>query len=216
MQTEHYFADVSCAEESTLLQNIPVPGSAPSGAAETAYYKDSVFFGNPVYQGVQPERHPEVVDTLWRALAERHRERWVSHYPSGRTTSAGATPARRLVSDALNPWLVPDAKPAGDVLVCVLGVEVRLGVLQFCARSGILEHLFLALDCARSAFPSAVRMDVILDRDPEDGTEYVRLAVTTSGEIDEVLDAYDTYTQKWLDAVPYPESGLICLTYSLI
>jgi hypothetical protein len=86
---------------------------------------------------------------------------------------------------------------------------------EFCARLGILEYLAVAVDLARKCFPLVGEPCVHPEQDPETGEEWLILDIRVRGEIDEVLDSYDLYTDLWISSVPWPEGEKIRLSYHI-
>jgi hypothetical protein len=99
---------------------------------------------------------------------------------------------------------------------CTLwGEEIDADVLDFCSRESLLDYLPLALELVGECFPSARALRVQVEQDPETDDEWLTLNFTVHGETDDILDQHDEYTDRWISAVPWPESDKICLCYEV-
>jgi hypothetical protein len=79
-----------------------------------------------------------------------------------------------------------------------------------------LQYLPVAIDLIERHFPSIDKLDLYLEHDPETEEEWLVLDLTLRGEVDEVLDNYDKYTDHWVSSVPWPQRQKIRLSYNII
>ena len=89
-------------------------------------------------------------------------------------------------------------------------------LLRFCSQQGILPYLPIAIDLVRTCFPSLQELHSQREQDPETGEEWLVLDVVIQGDEEQVLDAYDRYTDHWVSAVPWPERNKIRLSYNIL
>jgi len=89
-------------------------------------------------------------------------------------------------------------------------------VLHFCVQHGILPYLSVTIDLIERCFSSIIELQLQQEQDPETGEEWLILDVTTSGEVDEVLNNHETYTDALVSSVPWPERDKIRLSYSIL
>lgn len=54
------------------------------------------------------------------------------------------------------------------------------------------------------------------EEDPETGERWLLIAVTVFGEVGEILEQYERYTEQWVDAVSWPERDKIRLSFNII
>ncbi len=94
--------------------------------------------------------------------------------------------------------------------------QISPEILQFCSQNGILQSLPVAIDLIERHFPSNDKLDLYLEHDPETEEEWLVLDLTLRGEVDEVLDNYDKYTDHWVSSVPWPQRHKIRLVYNII
>ena len=99
--------------------------------------------------------------------------------------------------------------------VVLLGKPVPHDVLQFCERQGILEYLRLADELIARHFPDASALDVEMHEDPETGDEAVLLRLLVSGNLDDLLQRSQRYTNDWVAQVPWPQREKISITYDI-
>ncbi|MBI4641576.1 MAG: hypothetical protein HY731_12830 [Candidatus Tectomicrobia bacterium] len=94
--------------------------------------------------------------------------------------------------------------------------QLSQDVLHFCLRQGILQHLLVALDLVEKYFSSIRELHLHYEHDPEIGEEWLVIEVTVQGEVEEVLDNYDTYTDCWVSSVPWADRHKIRLSYNIV
>ena len=74
-------------------------------------------------------------------------------------------------------------------------------------------------DTARVPYGNKSAQTVInfsLENDPEIDEEWITLNVTVEGEIEEILDKYDKYTDNFVYEIPWPERDRIRFSYNII
>ncbi len=89
-------------------------------------------------------------------------------------------------------------------------------ILQICDIWGIRDYLFLAIDLIKAHFPTFQDINITFDKDQEVDEEWLTLDVTIKGEIDEILDEYDKYSENFIYSVPWPERDKIRLSYDIV
>jgi hypothetical protein len=89
-------------------------------------------------------------------------------------------------------------------------------VMHFCAKHGILPYLSIAIDLIKTCFSSLQDLHLQPEQDPETGEEWLGVDVTLQGNQEQVLAAYDKYTDDWVSAVPWPVRQKIRLSYTLV
>jgi len=87
---------------------------------------------------------------------------------------------------------------------------------DFCTFHGLAAHLRGAIGLLKSSFPSVERLNLQLERDPETGDEWILIEFDVSGDVDEVLQKYDHYTDLLVKSVPWPERDRIRIAYNII
>lgn len=89
-------------------------------------------------------------------------------------------------------------------------------VLSFCSRWQVFNHFQRALRLAQHSFPALKNIDVEIENDPESEDEWLVIVVQVHGDIGKILDMYDTYTRKFVQAVPWPALDRIRLIYDFV
>ncbi len=94
--------------------------------------------------------------------------------------------------------------------------NISPGILQICDIWGIRDYLFIAIDLIKKHFSSLQDISIALEKDQEVDEEWLVLDVTIAGEIDEILDEYDKYSENLVDSVKWPERDKIRLSYNIV
>lgn len=95
------------------------------------------------------------------------------------------------------PPIQPRARPADQA-------EQEPGVREFCAARGLDPYLPGVLALVSESFDVAGPIRLTTEEDAETGERWIEIGVAVRGESAQVLDAYDRYTDRWLNSVPPP------------
>lgn len=114
-------------------------------------------------------------------------------------THLGAEPGRLIAFSTASPYEIP------------LSEEL----FSFCFRHNMLGSLQVSVRLIRTCFPSVREVRLQPERDPDTGEEWLVLDFGIVGEIEEILDRYDKYTDLWVKSVPWPEREKIRLSYNI-
>lgn len=95
-------------------------------------------------------------------------------------------------------------------------IEPTPDILSFCRRQDILQYLQPAFDLIESSFSSSEELSLQLEEDPDTEEKWVVLDVSVQGEVEKILDEYQSYTSHWVSKVPWPERNKIRLSYNLV
>lgn len=93
----------------------------------------------------------------------------------------------------------------------ILSDEVR----QFCSRHRLFVHLQCVAKLVNDCFPSLIALEVEKESDPESDDEWLLLTARLHGPIETILSRYDTYTQRFIKAIPWPQRNKIRFNYDL-
>jgi hypothetical protein len=94
--------------------------------------------------------------------------------------------------------------------------EPSLEVLRFCQRGGLTDYLLRAIALAKHYLDPADSMEVEVEQDPEAEDEWLVLNVPMHGRTDEIVSRYERYVGAWVGETPWPESGKIRVSYSVV
>ncbi len=133
--------------------------------------------------------------------------------------SSAADDTEELIALSLSGWAATFAEVPPTpipVRLSALQADVNPDILDFCRRKGVLRHLRYAIRLIEECFPGARQLRLEVEQDPETDDEWLSLNFTVAGDITDVLDRYDEYTDRWVRAVPWPESDKICLCYHIV
>ncbi len=96
------------------------------------------------------------------------------------------------------------------------GLVLSEEVLHFCSQHRLFGYLQLAARLVDDCFPSVEDVAVEKESDPESEDEWLLLTAQLHAQVEAVLSQYDTYTQRFMDSVPWPQRNKIRFNYDLI
>jgi len=99
--------------------------------------------------------------------------------------------------------------PDWDAMDSAIGDDV----LRFCQQEGVRRYLLLALRLVRQCFRSVRSLDVTLENDPDSGEEWASVDAEVGGDIEDILAAYNRYTDRWVSEVPLAAMDKVRLFY---
>jgi len=132
---------------------------------------------------------------------------------SGRDTLYSLSPA---LSEKIGP-----AFQAERLVVFPSAPPIRVPILPenlhvFAEKYGLWSHLVAAMRLLNDCFPAAISGCLKLEHDPETEEEWLVIEFEIGGEIEDILNSYDHYTDLWVSSVPWPEREKIRLSYIVI
>jgi hypothetical protein len=86
----------------------------------------------------------------------------------------------------------------------------------FCCQQGIREYVTLVSSLLNQCFSDIRDVDSEVLQDPDTGDRLLVIHMEVKGEIEEILDMYDKYTEEIISRIPWPERGKINLSYIII
>ena len=89
-------------------------------------------------------------------------------------------------------------------------------VLPFCTTEGILNYVSVATEIIEQSFQQIDKIGMAVEEDPETGERWLLLAIRVYGEVGEILEQYERYTEQWVASVPWPERDKIRLSFDII
>jgi len=118
-------------------------------------------------------------------------------------------------SDQVEDYLQFSFQEAGGIRqtsIPTLPPEVR----PFCIKEGILNYVPVATDIIEQSFQQIDKIGMAVEEDPETGERWLLIAITVYGEVGEILEQYERYTEQWIASVPWPERHKIRLSYNIV
>jgi hypothetical protein len=118
-------------------------------------------------------------------------------------------------SDQVEDYLQSSVQDAGGIRQTSfpkLPPEVR----PFCTKEGILNYVPVATEIIERSFQQIDKIRMAVEEDPETGERWLLIAITVYGEVGEVLEQYEQYTEQWVAAAPWPERDKIRLSFNII
>jgi hypothetical protein len=115
-------------------------------------------------------------------------------------THLGAEPGQLIAFSTASPYETPLSED----------------LFSFCFRQNIFGSLQVSVGLIRTCFPSVREVMLQPERDPDTGEEWLVLDFGIVGEIEEILNRYDKYTDLWVKSVPWPEREKIRLSYNIV
>lgn len=95
------------------------------------------------------------------------------------------------------------------------GLVLSEEVLQFCSQHRLLAYLLFVAKLVNKCFPSLIALEVEMECDPESDDEWLHLTARLHESVETVLTWYDTYTRRFINAVPWPQRNKIRFSYDL-
>lgn len=95
------------------------------------------------------------------------------------------------------------------------GLVLSEEVLQFCSHHRLFGYLQLSVKLVDECFASVVSVAVEKEYDPESDDEWLLLTAQLHEKIEAVLRQYDTFTRRFVGAVPWPHRNKIRFNYDL-
>jgi hypothetical protein len=89
-------------------------------------------------------------------------------------------------------------------------------VLLFCEKEGVSRYLPDAVRIIRQSFEQIESLKTEVEEDPETGEKWMLISITAHGEVEEILEQYDRYTESWVSAAPWPECHKIRLSFDIV
>jgi hypothetical protein len=86
---------------------------------------------------------------------------------------------------------------------------------EFCARHDLAATLAQAIRLAEECFPSLQSEQVLHRQDPENDEEWLSLRIFMGGTVEDALKSYEQFIQKWVEIIPWPERGMVRLSYNV-
>ena len=95
--------------------------------------------------------------------------------------------------------------------------EAHLGphANEFCTEKGISEYLKTALNIIKESFPPVRELRLLKEEDSETDEKWLLIDVTVDGSVDDVLEGYDRYVERWVTSAPDFVRETIRLSYSV-
>ena len=88
---------------------------------------------------------------------------------------------------------------------------------HFCDKYNIKEYFSEVTSIIKSCFPDIQNWDVDIISDPEtDENEWISIEISISGEISDILERYDQYTDMLISKIPWTSRDKISLTYNIL
>ena len=91
--------------------------------------------------------------------------------------------------------------------------ELPVEVVEFGERKGLLGYLGVAADLLRKHFTLKEGPTYGWRKDPETRDQWIAVSFGLSGEVRDLLDHYDRFTDEWVSKIQWPESDKIRFSY---
>jgi hypothetical protein len=118
-------------------------------------------------------------------------------------------------SDQVEDYLQFSVQEAGGIRQTSIP-RLPPGVRAFCTKEGILNYVPVATEIIEQSFQQIDKIGMAVEEDPETGERWLLIAITVYGEVGEILEQYERYTEQWIAAVPWPERDKIRLSFNII
>jgi len=95
--------------------------------------------------------------------------------------------------------------------------QIPSEVLYFCFQQQILRHLPIAIEVIEKSFLTTINeIEMKPEIDPETAEEWLDFKIRIKGEVEEVLDRYDKYTESFVSILPCSARYKMRLSYNII
>jgi len=95
--------------------------------------------------------------------------------------------------------------------------QIPSEVLYFCFQQQILRYVPVAIDVIERSFSTTItELRMVPERDSETGEEWLELRIRIKGEVKEVLDNYDKYTDYLVSSLPWSARYKMRLSYKIV
>jgi len=95
--------------------------------------------------------------------------------------------------------------------------QIPSRALYFCFQQQILRHLPIAIEVIEKSFLTTINeIEMKPEIDPETGEEWLDFKIRIKGEVEEVLDRYDKYTESLVSSLPCSARYKMRLSYNII
>ncbi|MCG3112568.1 MAG: hypothetical protein MCM46_12205 [Candidatus Manganitrophus sp. SB1] len=198
------------------MQNLPAPSGSVDNTQPFDYDRERLFSSVSSLHSALSNRQNNA-DTFRRLFItldglEKKGLGSGTVYVHVRKVEASALPVVRGISSWLSSGLLVHV----PVYYQVLQREVSIEALRFCKERGILQFFPIALRLIEKFFSPVNQVSFEIEEDPETEEEWLAINITVSGEVSQILDKYDQYTDSWISAVPWPERVLFRLSYNIL
>jgi hypothetical protein len=207
---------------SALLQNTPIP-SDDTGNTLTRDYDRKRFYRQPI-GGISGQEdvsahiiftRERTYDQLRVYLNELDMKRMASQ---GLRYTVSYRPMIEHVVDALVNWVsAPEREWYTAHIECKFHkYNLSQDILRFCVKHRILRYLFITLDIIGQIFSQVEKLSMEQEQDHETDEEWLMIDLTVYGEVDEILEKYNKYTDQIISSIPWPERSKIRLSYNIL
>jgi hypothetical protein len=94
--------------------------------------------------------------------------------------------------------------------------QIPSNVLYFCYQERILRHVPVAVEIIEKSFSTVTGLQMDLEEDLETGEEWLELKLSVKGEVNEVLEDYDKYTELLVSSIPSSARYNMRLSYNIV
>ena len=183
-----------------LFKNIPISLSSTLNTTQTYDYDKDCFFIQCAENSKDfyIDEKIESISSFYKELREK-----ISY----------------VNEEILYSWFSSTSKPINDLFISKSLLNkyyVPSEIQKVCIDLGIEKYLIKAIDLIKKHFPTFLDINISLEKDREIDEEWIALDVTIEGEIEEVLDKYDKYTENLVYEIPWPERDRIRFIYNIV
>lgn len=97
----------------------------------------------------------------------------------------------------------------------IAGIPLFDEVSAFASAHALRAYLADTIPLIRRIFTNVSGLQIQYEHDSETEQEWLSLNVTMSGQIDEILEQYDSYVKQYNRLVPWPARSLMRLSYEI-
>ncbi len=109
-------------------------------------------------------------------------------------------------------WVIengpPDAATSSE-LPHVCGLPTDLEAQQFCEHHDLEDTIHQAVDLITASYRSASDLKLYKETDPDIGESWLVIDFCVQGDLDQIEEEDEIFTQKWVATMPRDKDGLV-------
>jgi len=118
-------------------------------------------------------------------------------------------------SDPVEEFVVFKSPDKSEAVSVIPGLQLSPEATTFCTSEGILNFVPVVTEIIQRSFQQIDKVRMAVEEDPETGERWLLIAITVRGEVEEILEQYDRYTEQWVSTAPWPERDKIRLSFNI-
>lgn len=199
------------AQQLSVLARCPIP-SGEEEFTSTRPYKNRFF-------ALSGENRREIdQNEAIRQLIKGIEQIYPDFYDENHTTVALPSDDKGVLVKNIKSWLTGEKNTDVKFPVKIDIAANRLSeeTLHFCESYDLWEPVLTTIEIIEKCFSTMRCLNLETETDSETGEKWLLFDIDVEGEVDEILDDYDTYTEHFINQVSLKDQYKICLSYNVV